>query len=365
MFDDLIGNEIAKNYLVKTLEKGTMGNSLLFAGPDGIGKSLFAQAFAKQLFCHNNPNSSHKRKLEAGTHPDLRVYRPEGKIGVHTIASMREFSGDVYLAPFEAKYKVFIIDNADRMLPYSANALLKTFEEPAEDTIIILVSSSPTSLLPTVLSRCRIIHFQPISEELIANFLIEKKGVSPEEACTFAAMAQGSLGGALKLVEKGGDPQRKIMLEALSCGQSANYTELSKLCALLAQEVEAGKKTHEEEIRTKLTQGAGTHLSAVQKQGLEKEIEGVIAMQMKQEVNALFDVVFSWYRDMELLHVRGNRSYLRNKDYAFQCEQALQRGFSRSLDIVEKAIIEARTSLERSTTVSICFENLFLKLGFL
>ena len=137
MFEDIVGNDQIKEYLKRMVEQRAVANSLLFAGPEGIGKSLFAHALAKML-------------LGSDSHPDLHVYRPEGKIGMHSIDSMRQFSEDVYLAPFQGQWKVFIIHDAERMLTYSANALLKTFEEPAKDALIILLSSAPAALLPTI-----------------------------------------------------------------------------------------------------------------------------------------------------------------------------------------------------------------------
>ena len=138
MFKHILGNDQIKFFLSQTLKLGTVGNSLLFAGPDGVGKSLFAEAFAKALISQDDPKGSHRDKIESGNHPDIRVYRPEGKIGMHSLGSMRQFTEEVYQSPFEAKFKVFIIHDADRMLPASSNALLKTFEEPLQNSIIIL-----------------------------------------------------------------------------------------------------------------------------------------------------------------------------------------------------------------------------------
>ena len=206
MFDHIIGNEFVKSYLRRVIENNCIGNSILFAGPEGIGKSVFAEAFAKQIICRNDVSGDHQRKLESGNHPDLRVYRPEGKLGMHSIASMRQLSEEVYLAPFEAKNKVFIVHEAERMLSYSANALLKTFEEPALDTVIILLSSAPSSLLSTVLSRCRAIYFQSLSEQDIIAFLMQYHQKEFKEAQEVAMLSQGCIGNAIKLMQEGGDP---------------------------------------------------------------------------------------------------------------------------------------------------------------
>lgn len=360
MFDHLIGNEKAKQYLTRTAAKGTMGNSLLFAGPEGVGKSLFAEAFAKLLLCQNDPHQRHRRKMEAGTHPDLHIYRPEGKIGMHSIAAMREFSEEVYLAPFEAAWKIFIIQEADRMLSYSANALLKTFEEPAPDAIIILVSSAPATLLPTVLSRCRTIYFHPLSDQEIQAYLQQHQKIEAE-ASLLAAMAQGSIGHACRLMHEGANPLRKPLLDFLAKDACFEYRSITAAASAMAERIEAVKTASEEEARSSLLKGT-ENLSAAQRQGFEKEIEGIVSLLGVREMNALFEVLFSWYRDMHLLHLNGNRAWLLNPDYQEACAASLEKGKLLPLEKVEEAISQARLAVERSTSFHICLEGLFLKL---
>src|SRR4051812_17594000 len=138
-FFGIIGNEEIKASLKYMVATKRVGHSLLFAGRDGIGKSLFAMALAIEML---GGTPAQKQRIIDGTHPDLHIYRPEGKVAMHSIDSLRAFSDDVYMAPTEAPYKVFVMHDADRMLPTSANALLKTFEEPAPQTLIIMLTSS-------------------------------------------------------------------------------------------------------------------------------------------------------------------------------------------------------------------------------
>lgn len=365
MFDHIIGNPKIKDYLTHTVQRGKVGNSLLFAGPDGIGKSLFAEAFAKLLLCQNDFKGSHRQKIESGNHPDIHMYRPEGKVGMHSIASMRQFSEEVYLAPFEAQWKVFIIHEADRMLPYSANALLKTFEEPAPDAVIILLSSSPSALLPTVLSRCRTLHFQPIPEREIVSFLIQRFKKTDEEAQAIAHMAQGSIGQAVRLIQGGENPVRSQMLKVLAGGKVMHFKEVSAMAAEIAERVETGKKEVEAELRNILLRGTGEDLSATQKQGIEKEVDGAIAMHAMQEAQTLFEIILAWYRDVHLLTLHGDAAYLFHRDYAAAIQEVAKKGNPLSIEEVQKAIADARLALERSTSLHICLENLFLKLNFL
>jgi DNA polymerase III subunit delta' len=364
-FSSLIGNELIKRYLKRMLAQKTVGNSLLFAGPDGIGKGLFAYALAAHLISEGEPSSSHHHKLEKGCHPDIHIYRPEGKLGLHSIQALRQFSDEVYLPPYEASKKVFIIHEANRMLSYSANALLKTFEEPPVDTVIILLSSMPEALLPTVLSRCRTVYFQALSTSEIETFLKYRYSLSEEEAARLARLAKGSLNRAVQLAEKGGDPNREFLLNVLSLGSLATYKELTQTVQTLTERVDAAKKQAEEWAKGDLYKGPVENLSAFQQQAIEKEIEGAAAISLVNEASSLLEIILSWYRDLHLLHVGGDLEYLANRDFQDELIYALQRGNIPSLEYVGKAVEETHEALQRSTSLQICLENLFLKLNFI
>lgn len=133
--------------LTRLIEKGTLPHALLII--DGEKR---AQKFAEQLV-----------GSEQTYHPDVHHIYPEGKC--HPISALRKLTEDASLTPFKAPYKVFLIHEADRMLVASANALLKTFEEPPERSIILLLTCYPDKLLPTILSRCQCYRFHESHED--------------------------------------------------------------------------------------------------------------------------------------------------------------------------------------------------------
>lgn len=364
-FNNIIGNDHAKQYLTRMVEKKAIANSLLFAGPDGVGKSLFAEAFAKLLMCEDDVTGIHAHKIDAGIHPDVRIYRPEGKIGMHSIDSLRNLGEEVALTPYEGKWKIFIIHDADRMLVYSANALLKTFEEPGPNSIIILLSSAPESLIPTVLSRCRTIRFHTIPENDIIRIAVEKWGKNEQEAQAIAVLSRGSIGNAFKLAAEGGDHIRDLILKVLAEGKMTSYTQIIEKAKEIGDQIEESKQKIEETLRATLTKGYPEDLTSVQQQVIEKEVEGAIAMRLAEEAQSIFDIILSWYRDMHLLQVNGNHAYLLHRDKVEESEQSLQRGEILSLEAVEKAVSQAKLALERSTPLNNCLENLFLKLDLL
>lgn len=355
MFEGIIGNDLVKQYLIRMVNNKSIGNSLLFAGPDGIGKSLFAKELAFHLL-----------ESTDDTHPDFHVYKPEGKIGMHSIGSMRQFSEDVFLAPYEAKWKIFIIHDADRMLSYSANALLKTFEEPSLGSIIILLSSSPATLLPTVLSRCRTIHFQSIPEEEIASFLHQKRNCTMEQASKLASQSQGSLGIAVRLLSQGVDQLREMVKGILAGGRFAGYKQLGEAASEIARLVDESKGLLDKAIREE-TISYTENLTAVQRESLEKEIDGAIAMRQVAIAHDLFKEIIWWYRDLELLRTNGDPVYIYHKDSLSALNQAIQYQDKQgpTIEEVNHAIKDVKLSLERSTSLNICLENLFLRLNFL
>jgi DNA polymerase-3 subunit delta' len=362
-FSHIIGNETIKRYLMRLITEKRVPHSLLFTGPSGIGKGLFAYAFAKSLICSQDPDGKQRHKLDQGIHPDIWQYRPEGKLGAHSIDTMRAFSQEVYRPPYEAEWKFFFIHDADRMLSYGANALLKTFEEPAPQSVILLLSSHPEGLLPTVLSRCQRVRFHPIATEQIAILLQKQCHKEEKEAHTLATLACGSVEKALQLVHSNGsDPIRKQLLELLSQGKVATYGELIKQAKSIAEQITERTKESEEGMRKTATKGYPDGLTSIQQQAIDREIEGSLALQEAQEAEAAFDVILSWYRDLHLLSLNGNRSYLLHPDAVNALEQARQRGKILSLEHVQSAIAHTKLSLERSTPLHSCFEDLFLKL---
>ena len=351
VFDGIIGNAHIKQYLNRALDKGVLGQSLLFAGLSGIGKSLFAEACAKKILGLSDLN-----------HPDLHIYKPEGKIGLHSIDSMREFSEQVYLAPYQAPKKVFILHDADRMLSYSANALLKTFEEPSKESVIILLSSSPEALLSTILSRCRHVRFHPLKQEDICHFLKKQEGLSDEQALSLAALAEGSLGKALKLLKSPNQTLRQTLFDALSQGYFRNYQQLLALTKTLSEQMEGIKEEDRESLKAHYDKEIWANLSASQKDLIEKELDGVVATLTQSNFKTLCVDLLSWYRDLHLLSIHASPSYLINQDYQTFMQQALQRGELLPLDFVEKTIKETLLSFQRSTPLAHCLETLLLQL---
>jgi len=226
-FPHLLGNEPIKAYLEKALQSNSLHHTLLLSGMEGIGKSLFAKALASRLL------NCCETRVQKELHPDLHLLRPESKSGQHRVEEIRAMIAEMHNPPFEGSKKVFIVFDVERMQAISANALLKTLEEPDLDSAILLLSSAPNEILPTILSRCVHLSFQPLPKDTIARFLQGQRGVSPERAGAIACQSHGSLGAALRLLENEREESlRKLLFSALDAKRSS-FSAIEEIEALL------------------------------------------------------------------------------------------------------------------------------------
>jgi DNA polymerase-3 subunit delta' len=202
-FNDIEGHEGPLQILKRALAHGTLAHAYLFSGESGIGKKMTARGLAAAVNCHAaTPDGGcgscpSCRKVASGGHPDVRFLEAEGN--EIKIDQVREAQADLSLRPFEGNKKVLIVDGAEGLNPASANAFLKTLEEPPGDALIILITAMSQSLLPTIRSRCQEIVFHLLPRQTLAAALERKRGLPIEDAWFLAALAQGSLGRGIEM----------------------------------------------------------------------------------------------------------------------------------------------------------------------
>lgn len=202
-FNDIIGHDRPIQILKRALAGGTLAHAYLFSGDEGLGKRMTARALAAAVNCpERGPGGGcgtcpSCRKVAADSHPDVHLLVPDG--AEIKIDQVREVQSALSLCPFEGAKKVLIVDGAETMNDASANALLKTLEEPPGDTVIILVTPRPTGLLPTIRSRCQEVRFLPLSRRVLAGAIREKRGLSEDDAWFLAAAARGGIGRGLEM----------------------------------------------------------------------------------------------------------------------------------------------------------------------
>lgn len=197
-FDSIIGHQPQIKILKAAIEHNRVAHAYLFDGPDGIGKKLVAQIFARIFLCETANGCGHCAsctKMVAHTHPDFFSLEPDGT--AIKIDQIRALQPQLALRSFAGRGKVCLIDSAELMTREAANALLKTLEEPTAGTLIILISSRPDSLLSTICSRCQEVRFNRLPSREFAHHLEKTLAISAAEAKLLAAVADGSFEKAL------------------------------------------------------------------------------------------------------------------------------------------------------------------------
>lgn len=201
-FSDVIGHEEIVHHLQSAIQMNKISHAYIFAGEDGIGKNFVADIFASTIQCEakkDNPCTVCKSCLQAASdnHPDMkRVLHEKASIGVDDIRL--QVNNDIGVKPYANPYKIYIIDEAEKMTEQAQNALLKTIEEPPEYAVLILLTNNINAFLPTILSRCVILNFKTIGKEEIKQYLMIQERIPDYQADISAAFASGNLGKAIK-----------------------------------------------------------------------------------------------------------------------------------------------------------------------
>ncbi|MDO5025133.1 MAG: DNA polymerase III subunit delta' [Trueperella sp.] len=183
-----------------------MSHAWLFTGPPGSGRAVAAKTLAAALLCTGEtPGCGTCAECQAAmgnNHPDVTVVSTS--LVTITIDEVREYVASSYLAPASGKWRVFIVEDADRMLPNTTNVLLKAIEEPGPRTVWMLCTPAPADVLPTIRSRCRNINLVTPDPQLVADLIVKETDVTPEKALIAARAAQSHIGVARALAT---DPQ--------------------------------------------------------------------------------------------------------------------------------------------------------------
>ncbi len=172
---EIKSQERATDILKASVSEKKIAHAYLFIGPDGVGKHSAAIEFAKLVNCALKKNDNCGKcasctKIKNTTHPDIFIISAEEGQRIIPIDKIRELSSRLSLKPFEARYRVAIID-AQSLNEESSNALLKTLEEPGPDMVFILIAVNASALSDTIVSRCQVVRFRPLSRHDVIGIL--------------------------------------------------------------------------------------------------------------------------------------------------------------------------------------------------
>jgi DNA polymerase-3 subunit delta' len=266
VLDQVVGQDRIKSFLRAALQSRRVPHALLFHGPEGVGKHAAALAMAQALLCDQDPlgcgDCAQCRRVARFTHPDVTgifpapknisekdersildqwssdPYRrqdpwPSATISIERIRTIRYDAG---MKSFEGGARVTLVADADRMRPEAANALLKILEEPPPRTYFILISSRPNALLPTIVSRCQQVRFDPLPETVIAPALMSRCGLEESRANSIARLACGSFRRALEMLDEDIQARRDRAVELLRQSLRDEYEQVEYVEKLVEAE---------------------------------------------------------------------------------------------------------------------------------
>lgn len=227
-FAELIGHQRQLAILRLALANERLHHAYLFVGPEGVGKRTIAMAFAKAIHCEKRKGDFcgdcvNCVRISDGNHPDVRVVGQLADKKEISIQQIREIERGLNYRSFTGKRKITIIDPATLMNPSAQNALLKTLEEPPQESLIILIAPNSGGLLPTLRSRCLRLSFAPLRRGEVAAYLRAKHGQTADQAEFLAAISMGSIGAAASLDKDELTEKRRVWTGTLSDLRAGDY----------------------------------------------------------------------------------------------------------------------------------------------
>ncbi len=325
------GQPQAVGILSRALESGRLANAYLFYGPDSVGKKLAGFELAKALNCENSGpmtacgQCSSCRRIGQNLHPDVFYLEPDVGTSVREpwikIDAIRDLQKKLAFMPYEGKTKVVLIDGADRINPQAANAFLKTLEEPPSDTLIVLITSNPQQLLPTVASRCQGIRFQPLDDVTLESILNSLASTNDEinlaEIPQRVSRAGGSVQNALEFDLAEWSTMRQSLIQLLT------HLSLNRVDLLFSF-----TRTWAKTESTQLTR-------------------------MLKEMGALL-------RDVALLQIHCSPDLLFNRDLANDIAPIVGRRSQQTLVNMQETLHNTRLALKGNANVQLTLEAMLL-----
>lgn len=203
-FKDVLGNEVLIKHIKNAILLDKVSHAYIINGEKGMGKKLITSLFSMALQCSGDGEKPCMKcqscnQMISGNHPDIFwvTHEKPASIGVEDIRV--QVNNKIMIKPYSSPYKIYIIDEAEKLTVQAQNALLKTIEEPPGYAVIFLLTTNMEKFLPTIVSRCVTLNMRPIDDEQLKEYIINKTGVPDYEANVIIAFSNGNLGKALKL----------------------------------------------------------------------------------------------------------------------------------------------------------------------
>lgn len=326
-FSDIIGQEDIISHFQHALKVKQVSHAYIISGEKGMGKKTLANAFAKALVCEAGYGDACKMcrsclQFDSGNHPDVRyvLHEKPGSIGVDDVRT--QITGDIMIKPYNGRYKVYIVDEAELMTPQAQNALLKSIEEPPAYAVLIFLTQSPEALLPTIRSRCILIRMKPVDSQQIRQYLMREMEIPDYRAAVCSAYAQGNLGKAITMAaSEDFREMHDLMLYVVKRVDEMHISDMtraihdiSRYKAQIQDFLDLMAVWYRDVLTYKATQDADQiiyqgEVKSLQKkaasssyEGLGKIQEAISDARYRLKANASFD----WTMELLLVHIKEN-----------------------------------------------------------
>lgn len=362
VWDDLIGQDRAASFLRRAVEGGQVSHAYLFVGPPGAGKKTAAKALACALFCgdHGCGSCAQCVRVRRGAHPDVHLIEPEGAQG-YLKEQVTDLIRDISLTPVEGPRKVYLIDSADQFNEQSANALLKTLEEPPADVVIVLLAHSFEAVLPTIASRCQLVRFRRLPPGDAVAAIVSQTGAERAEALAALAAAGGVVARARDLLASSSRrAARDLILRTLKDLPAMDDLDVLVAARTLLTAVKAPldeiKAAHAAELeqRREFMRGASMR-------PLEERHKRELTAREREGIGEVLNVAESWVRDCLVLS-QGAGELVVNEDARDAMEEVAAVITPRAASAALAAIDRARRRISYNVGPQLAIEALLYDL---
>ena len=321
-FGDIIGHEQIITHLRSAIALDMVSHAYILNGPEYSGKMMLAEAFAMALQCEGEgerPCLECRSCRQAMDHnqPDI-IYVSHEKpntIGVDDIRT--KINNDIVIKPYSSRYKVYIVDEAEKMNQQAQNALLKTIEEPPAYAVILLLTTNADSFLQTILSRCITLNLKAVKEEVIRDYLMKHYQIPDYQADVCAAFSQGNVGKAVQLAS------------------SEDFGELKASVLQLVKRLD--------------------DIDLYEFGGAIKQIG-----EYKLQINDYFDLITIWFRDVLYMKATNDVNGLIFKDEVYDIKRQAAKRSYQGIEIILKALDTAKLRLNANVNFDLTLELLLL-----
>ena len=323
-FKDVVGHKNIIKYIQNAVTADAVSHAYILNGERGSGKKLLANLFAMSLQCENRDEDGDAcgkcrscRQAAGGNQPDIIriMHEKPNTIGVGDIRT--QVNDDIMIRPYSSYYKIYIVDEAEKMTVQAQNALLKTMEEPPSYAVIILITTNQEEFLPTILSRCVQLKLKPLKDFTVKSYLTEHLDIPEKEAEICAAFARGNLGKAIHLASS--DEFKELFQKVMNIVKNVRSMDIAVLLDCI------------------------------------REIK-----EMNFDIEEVLDLMQLWYRDVLMFKVTKDMNLLIFKDEYKMINETGEKVDYAGLEAILAAIDTARTRLNANVNMELAMELLLL-----